>query len=242
MKNKIIFIHGFGVSKFSRGIFTDIEKYYSGGEHQFIYTDLNKVEYEDNKENITIKTPAEQALIIESVISDLKQQELIEQEKDKNINFKYTFICHSMGCVVVTFLNKILIPKNSKFIFLAPPTSNNLQKSIERYTVNPKNIIDLEKISILYRKDGSMTFIPKEFWKAREDLDYIKKYSEFAKFIEENSSGKIEIITAKQDEIIENSLETLEQLKNFAKVTEINGNHNFDNERENLTKTIIGII
>lgn len=267
-KLKIIFIHGFGVSKFSRGIFTDIEKYSPpnlGGEQaEFIYTDLNLVENIDGKENITIKTPQEQAKIIEEVVENLKQKEIEEQKINSNLKYKYIFICHSLGCVIATLLNKNKIPNNSKFIFLAPPTANDLEKTFDRYRINPINILDLNGISKLHRRDGSITFIPKEFWQARENLDYVESYRRLAKYLEQTTpallkqshpfvnegesenrtenKNKISIIIAKQDEVIENNEATINDLQTFAQVIEINGNHNFDNERENLAEKIKEII
>jgi hypothetical protein len=233
MKNKVIFIHGFGVSKGARGIFTDIEKYIP--QNEYIYTDLNIVENNDGKENITINTVNEQVEIIKKVVG---------KEIETNINTNYIFICHSMGCVIFSILyEKFLvgffasqkIPLTSiKVILLAPPVNNDLEKTFDRYRQKPENILDLNGLSKLFRRDGSITFIPKEFWESRKNINFLETYKKI-------KTLNPKIIIARQDEVIENSEENLNTLKYVGEVISIDGNHNFDKERENLAKTIINL-
>jgi hypothetical protein len=233
MKNKVIFIHGFGVSKGARGIFTDIEKYIP--QNEYIYTDLNIVENNDGKENITINTVNEQVEIIKKVVG---------KEIETNINTNYIFICHSLGCVIFSILyEKFLvgffasqkIPLTSiKVILLAPPVNNDLEKTFDRYRQKPENILDLNGLSKLFRRDGSITFIPKEFWESRKNINFLETYKKI-------KTLNPKIIIARQDEVIENSEENLNTLKYVGEVISIDGNHNFDKERENLAKTIINL-
>ncbi len=219
MQRKVIFIHGFGVKKDARGIFTDIQKNFSEDENfkdiKFIFTDLNMIHENGDLFLNPLDTQAE---II---------QKVYDSEKE---NSEITLICHSQGCVVASLMK---LDNVKKIFLLAPPTNNDLQRSIDRMRKRPGTIINLEDESVVVRSDGSKTSIPASYWENRKDLVYLNCYNSFSKnFKKEN----IKIILANQDEIVAN--DAVDSLEKIGEVFKIDGDHNFTKTRTELILTI----
>lgn len=200
MQKKIIFIHGFGVRKDARGMFTDIAN--ALPEFECILTDLNVV-YEDG--NTQLKPLGTQAQIIRKVFEKSGGDEI------------YVF-AHSQGCVVAALAD---LPNIKKVFLLAPPTNNDLDKTINNFKKRPGTEINLEGQSTLMRADGSKTFVPKEYWEERKKINYLEEYK---KLSEKNN---LVIILANEDEVVDNS--SKEDLKKLGVVDNVAANHNFEN-------------
>lgn len=216
---KIIFVHGFGVKKDARGIFTDIQKSFAEDKNfeniKFIFTDLNIIQ---KNGDLILNTLENQAEIM---------QKVYDREKE---NSEIYIVAHSQGCVVATLCN---LESLKKTFFLAPPTNNDLQKSIDRMKQRSGTIINLETDSIVERADGSKTIIPASYWKSREKLFYLDCYKNFS---EKVGKENLEIILAKQDEIVSN--DKILELEKMGDVIEIDGDHNFKNNRLRLAEII----
>jgi esterase/lipase len=136
-------------------------------------------------------------------------------------------VAHSQGCVVACLAN---LPRIKKIFFLAPPTNNDLIKSIENFKKRPGTVIDFSGDSILMRRDGSKTIVPASYWQDRESLNYLELYKKLSR------KNNLIIILAGQDDVVSN--ESSEVLSRLGKLVVIDGNHNFDNTRNLLAKTI----
>jgi hypothetical protein len=146
MKHKIIFIHGFGVEKDSRGMFSEISKFIEKKtEAECILFNLNK----KNKDGY---------VVVKSFSEQVKKIKLIyEENKDADI---VDLICHSQGCIVGAMAD---LKNIRKTIFLAPPVENDIKKTINYFSQNSLSKINLEGDSFLARRDGTFTVVPKIF-------------------------------------------------------------------------------
>lgn len=214
MKRKIIFVHGFGVRKDSRGMFTDIQKSLEVDENfkdvECVLTDLNIVEEGNN--DIKLNPLSVQAEILKKVYNR-------EKSPGKAGGNETILVCHSQGCVVAGIAD---LEGIEKIILIAPPTNNDLQKTINGFKNRPGTIVDINGESFLMRRDGSKTIVPKEYWSDRENLNYLEQYKKLGE------KNNLKIIIAKQDDVVAN--DCVEELKKIGEVVEIDGNHNFDRE------------
>lgn len=205
MKKNIFFVHGFWVRKDARWMFPDIENYFSqrDWDYNFFYTDLN--DFSKDGKDTFLKPLSEQAEILKNTLDENCEN------AEENI-----IIAHSQWCVVVSLLETSGF---SKIIFLAPPTNNDIDKTISNFEKRTWTIIDKQWISTLMRSDGNKTFVPAKYWDDRESLNYKELYKNISKI------HAISVIFASQDEIIENT--ALDNLGNFD-ISSIDGNHNFE--------------
>lgn len=197
-------------------MFTDIESYLleQSEEYNFFYTDLNDF-CEDGKDTF-LKPLSEQAEILGRVIKD----------NMSNLN-ENIIIAHSQWCIVTALLK----PDNiSKIVFLAPPTNNDIDKTIKNFETRPGTDINKQGVSILMRSDGNKTFVPAKYWKERQQYHYENLYRDL------KDTSRVSVIFAAQDELIKN--DALESIK-WYEIQTIDGNHNFDGEsRKTLVKYI----
>lgn len=204
----VIFVHGFGVMRDARGMFTDITNALTERGSKCVLFDLNT---KDEDGNILLSPFSKQVQI------------LINAYEDNKGNETY-IIAHSQGCVVTALAN---LPNIKKTIFLAPPTDNNAEKTISYFMKNPLTSIDLEGTSRLARRDGTFTLVPKEYWTEREQLDIAQTYKTYT------DRNKTVIVKATQDEVISN--EAFSKIFSDVEVVELEANHDFtDNARETL--------
>jgi len=206
----IYFVHGFWVQKDSRGMFPEIEKYLKNifSDIQFEYTELNHIC--ENGTDTKVLAFSQQAWILD---------EKLERSKEANFNI---IIAHSQGCVISSLL---INRKNiSLGIFLAPPSENDFSALLERMGKRPGSFIDVLWESILRRSDGSMSYIPAEYFSERSWIDYEEMYTYFRKNIPSY------LIQAKDDEIIQSdNISKLWYKETFL----IWWNHNFDDTLQN---------
>lgn len=216
MKHKILFVHGFGVKKDARGMFSEMRDSFERDTNiACTLVDLNTVENGSN--DIYLNPLSKQEEILKQVYGELASD-------DSTIDL----ICHSQGCVVGSMAK---LPNIRQVFLLAPPTDNDVEKTIHSFLERDGTKIDLMGESILMRKDGSRTFVPKEYWDEREGLDYITEYTALSK------RDKVTVILGKQDEVVSN--EKIAESLPDATVIIIDGNHNFEGpSRQELIEVI----
>lgn len=218
-KHKIIFVHGFGVKKDARGMFSEVKESLSK-EVKFkniesILVDLNTVT--DNSRDIYLNSLSKQAEILKSIY-----------KKEDEDECTFDLICHSQGCVVASIA---MLPNIRKIFFLAPPTNNDIQKTIDSFKERSGTKIDLTGESLLMRKDGSRTVVSKEYWSDRKGIDYLSEYRKLLDICD------IVVILGNQDETASN--EIIEQSLRNSTIIKIDGNHNFEGlSRISLINTI----
>lgn len=174
--SKIICVHGFGVKADGRGMFTDIAKNIS--EHDFVMFNLNEI---DEKGNVTVNSFKKQARILETQI--------------KNNPDADTLICHSQGCIVAGLAD---IQQIKKVIFLAPVQDLDTERFMSIFD-RPGAVIDLSGESTIPRRDGTTTYVGKEYVDIIKEIDVPSIYK--------NLIGKVNlvIVRATKDEILGNT-------------------------------------
>lgn len=216
--HKIIFIHGFGVTKNARGLFTDIAKAFEEKGIECILTDLNVV---DGSGNITLNTISKQVEIIQKVFqANYREGDIVD------------LTCHSQGCVVGAIAD---LPGIRKVVLMTPPTNNDLQKTLEFFKSRPDTIIDLEGDSYITRADGTRTIAHKEYWQDRQGMNYLDEYKNLAQH------NNVTTIIANQDEVVDNS--AVEELAKTTNLIHLDGDHNFTGHtRKALIKRLFEIL
>jgi hypothetical protein len=216
----VIFVHGFGVKKDARGMFTEIVDFLSSSKPDLrcVLVDLNIV---DNTNDIRMNPLSTQAEILEKVY-----------RKEVETGASIDVICHSQGCVVGSIAN---LPEVRKYIFLAPPTNNDIEKTIRAFSERPGTIINLEGESFFMRGDRSRTIVPKEYWDDREKIDYEKVYTDI------QSKQSVTVIVAGRDEVVSNTY--TREIFSQSNITTIDANHNFEGKsRRVLLETIASLL
>jgi hypothetical protein len=214
-KHIIIFSHGFGVKKDSRGLFPEIAQNLSGAESVFF--DYNTTD--DLKNEMRIQEFSKQVEILENTIN---------KTKTENPNAVIDLISHSQGGLIVGLLKPVGI---KKIILIAPPFSTKIDKKLKYYTSRPGTMIDFDGDSRLVRSDGSVSIVPKEYWAERSQVgDLCEIYNDLGKVTD------LTIIKAIGDEVLD--LEVSQNVTT-AKIIILNGDHDFSGEsRQLLLKTL----
>lgn len=209
----VIFVHGFGVMKDARGMFTDIANSLTQNGIKCVLIDLNT---KDGEGNILLSPFSKQVQILTSVYKENKTDETY-------------IIAHSQGCIVTALAN---LPDIQTTVFLAPPTDNNIEKTISYFKKNPLTEINLSDTSRLGRRDGTFTLVPKEYWVERESLDITKEYGNYL------SKNKTVVIKATNDEVISNN--QFSEIFSNTKTIEIEADHDFNGaSREKLVASCL---
>jgi hypothetical protein len=209
MNKYLVFSHGFGVKKDSRGLFSDIAKAFP--DYKPVMFNYNIISKSDN--TVTVRTLHQQAELL------LKQ---IKKITSKDPDAEIVVIAHSQGCVALALAK----PKLKQAVLMTPP-DNVSGKRVENYfSKYPGTSLEKDGTVRVPRKDGTVTRITKEFFKDITSVNALNEYSKLA-----NNTPSI-IIVAKDDEILRpvdfSSLpESVETLK-------INGDHNFTGQNRKL--------
>jgi len=209
----IIFSHGFGVRKDSRGMFTEIAEWFPN--YNCILFDYNQLPDENT---IVVSSLSDQAKELEVVLADHVKQ---------NPNAKFSIIAHSQGSIPAA----LVIQGNiDRIVLLAPSMSKDINKSIKYFMQYPGTHIDLEGESVLERRDGSRTIVPKEFWQDRQKYEPIDLYNQLTQ------KYKTTIVFADQDEVVSNAVENL---ASSIEQIHIDADHNFTGEARNELKSTL---
>jgi len=214
-KHFIIFSHGFGVKKDSKGLFPEIVKNLK--DITPIFFDYNIID--DHTNEMRIQEFSKQVKILENAIN---------KTKTENPNAVIDIISHSQGGLIVGLLKPLGIRKT---ILIAPPFSTKIDKKLKYYTSRPGTIIDFDGDSRLVRSDGSISILPKEYWAERSQVGDLREIY--------NDLGKVTdliIIKALDDEVLD--LDASQDVQT-AKIINLCGDHNFSGgSRELLLKTL----
>ena len=218
-KHVVIFSHGFGVRKDSRGMFSEIVA--ALPECECVLFDYNVRDEAANTE--TIKPLADQAKVFE---------EVLKQTRLEYPNAIIDIVTHSQGAVAPALVHPAGIRKT---ILLAPPFSLDANRTASWFIGRPGSNLDFGGISRLARRDGSTTLVPAAYWAGLSSIDPIALYDFFAEQTE------LTIITAKQDELIRRLGER--KLSDKIKVLDLDGDHNFTGEaRAGLVETVVKLL
>ena len=214
----IIFSHGFGVTRDSHGMFTEI-----GDELKneylvvkFDYTIVNK------EENWTKVFPySKQVEMLKAVY-----KYIYNEFKPLEINI----IAHSMGCLITGLAQ---LSNINKILLLASPPTAPYQRMKDYFAKRPETVIDESATSTIKRSDGSITYVESDFWHEMRDVNPPKMYKHLA------SKAEVFFVRALSDQVItEQDYENIRSIKEID-YNEIDGNHDFEGEaREKLIKLI----
>lgn len=213
-KKLIIFSHGFGVDKYSNGLFTDISKQLLENYACLFFW------YCKQKSETVVESPSQKDM--GSIV-----KELYEFYTKRYVFNEISIIAHSLGCTVIKTLNR----KNIKnMILISPQVKNRYKPFIERYKSRYPDF-DEKKDNYLPRTDGTKTLIHPEF------LLELKKNKPVDVLLKLRAENKV-FIQALDDEIIKDDFSVLEE--KGMRVIKLNGSHNF--EDKNNRKILIAII
>ena len=177
---KILFIHGFGVMKDARGMFTDLADSLHDDGYESILIDLNDT---DEAGNLVVSDFSEQVRRVREV-----------WDKERR-NCDLRIVAHSQGCIIAALAD---LPDISKTILLTPPTESSGEEILDYFRSKPATEINLAGFSKLARSDGSFTIVPASYWIEKDSVDTTGLYQ---KFTEQNS---VEVVRATNDEVISN--------------------------------------
>ncbi len=210
MKHTVLFVHGFGVMKDARGMFTDIVSNLPE-DYECILIDLNT-----KIGNTVFLNPFS------------KQVEVLKNARQNTGVEAVDLVCHSQGCVVAALAN---LPNLRKTIFLAPALESSSEKTIEYFSRNPETKIDKDNISTLARRDGTFTSVPSVYWKEKENLNLTEIYTNYLK------THDTYVVKASHDEVVLKDNNKI--CFDTSRVIELGADHDFRNEsRGKLVATV----
>ncbi len=218
----VVFVHGFGMKRDSRGFFTEIGDSLKDN-YLVVKFDLCKVIPEENATlTYSFSTQAEMLKkVVEYLNSTFNPDEI-------------NIIAHSMGCLVTGMAS---IGNINNTILLCSPPSKRFRAMQDYFSHKPGTEFNLDGISRVKRSDGSWTLIDSSFW---HDLKSVNP-PELIENMSLNSATYF--IRALQDDVItDESYDEIKSLKEV-KYLELPGDHNFKGEdREDLVKQINEIL
>lgn len=206
----ILFSHGFGVKKDSRGMFTEIANNFS--KYTPVMFDYNRIS--GDGQEVAVEPYSKQAIVLKSEL--LK---IYKQDKTAEV----TLIGHSQGCIIPCLLRSI---KLQKAILLAPPLRVG-----SKMRANQKAQFEADGSIRIPRKDGTTTIVTKAFIEELDDASPEGLYKDLASRVDTT------IIVANQDEILKYN--DFSSMDNLVSIIMIDGDHNFTGDnREGLIKTL----
>lgn len=171
---QIIFSHGFGVQRDDRGLFTDIAAAFP--EYQAHMFDYNIVY---NNGDMTVRPLVEQAEILEAELA--------------KIGDDVRLVAHSQGCIVAALAD---ISKVQSVIFLAPPDAISVSQMTKVFGTRAKGGLKFNGTTEITRRDGSTTYVPKEYWDKLDNIDVLGLFENLSRL------HNLTIIRATEDEIL----------------------------------------
>jgi len=202
----VIFSHGFGVRRDSRGMFTEL----AGRLEKdnlivlFDYVDI------DQDGNTTAYPFSKQVEMLKDVIEYIREQQTLKE---------ISIVAHSQGCVIVGLVS----PKDiNKILLVAGPTSAPGQRMKEYFSQREGTEIHEEGVSKIVRSDGTLTFIPPEYWQEASETNPAAAYLRLPK------ESKVYFIRARQDQVvIREDYSSIKSSQNIGYI-ELDGNHDFE--------------
>ncbi len=218
-KHVVIFSHGFGVRKDSGGFFTEIAAAILDAE--VVFFDYN--EFDETNNTLTVRPFSENIKTLQVVIEE--QQKIYP-------NATIDIVCHSQGAIIASLLKPVGI---RKMIFIAPPMSMDIERSLSRYRAVPCAEINFEGTSKVPRRDGTTMLIPKEYWDERSLIaPPLELYNAMARLTD------LTVIAANQDTILELSVVGIDE---GIHIVALDGGHEFtDDARYGLIEAVAGLL
>lgn len=195
--SSIVFSHGFGVRKDSRGMFTDIAQALSNFECDlFDYNEL--LEGGD----VRVRPFSEQVKILNDHIVGAGDEDI-------------TLICHSQGCVIASLADTSNV---GKIILLAPPTELSVEHFMQVFGSREGIARDSDGTLAIPRTDGTTTFVGRDYLDELTGVDVLAGYQKLADLHD------VTIVRATTDNILgETSFDGLVNVK----IIDIEADHDF---------------
>lgn len=176
----ILFVHGFGVKRDSRGLFTEIEKLF-----------INKAisirgDFIDTEKSVT------RALPISTQANRLTT--IMQYTNQKFHPKRIVYIGHSQGALVIAKA----FPTNSTVYLLAPPLMDAPSEhfALTEGWKRPGSHLDISNESRLMRSDKSITLVGADFWSDFETYHPGELYSRL------NKQNTLHILFAEHDQVL----------------------------------------
>lgn len=178
-KPTILYSHGFGVRKDSRGLFTDIAEALPDYRHDmFDYC----TEHPDDPGSIVIPPLSQQA--------ERFKKQLALQPPDTDI----TIIAHSQGCVVACMAD---VPANvRRIILLAPPMSLSADRITSLFGAREGSVINKDGLSKLARSDGTYTYLEPAYWAELSRTNPVDLFNRVAQ------QTQVDLVIAEHDDVL----------------------------------------
>lgn len=217
-KRAVVFVHGFGVKRDSRGLFTQIGEALND---KYLVVRFDLVEILQSENATKVFPISTQAQMLKQVIVYVKNELGCR---------KIDIIAHSLGCLVTGWLS----PNNiSKSILLASPVEPPYARMKAYFELRADTEFNEEGTSRIKRSDGSWTLVDQGFWRDIKSIDPAMIYTELA------VKTDLYFVRAMQDQVItENNYDEIKAIVDLSYI-ELNGDHNFSNDdRSALINTI----
>lgn len=159
----VVMVHGFGVKRDSRGLFTDLEAQVAGSMLSI------RGDFSEIRGTSTRAIP---------VTQQVERLDRVLSFTHENFNpKKLVYVGHSQGCIVIAKKH----PTDSTVILLAPPILPPYEQFIQTPGWGrPGSHLDTEGESRLMRSDGSVTEVGADFWQDFRTVDPKALYTELA--------------------------------------------------------------
>lgn len=210
---KVIFSHGFGVQKDSRGMFTDIADALSGFDCDLF--DYNEVLAGGD---VRVRPLSEQIEILNAHIA-------------ASVEEKITLVCHSQGCVVAGLADTTHV---GKVVLLAPPVEMSVKRFMRKFGSREGVRQEASGALLIPRSDGTTTYIGQSYLAELDATEPMESYQRLA------DAHDVTIIRATADHILGQT--SFKSLRNV-KLVDIKADHDFTGEaRQELIKRIVEIV
>lgn len=152
---KIVFSHGFGVRKDSRGMFTNIAEALAGFECDlFDYNELL------SDGDVIVRPLSKQAKLLNEHIAAADEEDVM-------------LICHSQGCIVAGLADTSRV---GKVILLAPPTEVSMDRFMREFGSREGVKRENDGTLAIPRSDGSTTYIGADYLTELDTIDVLEGY------------------------------------------------------------------
>lgn len=173
-------------------------------EVEHILFDYNEIDMKRN--TMTVIPLEQQARRLEAQLNAL----------DDGTQKVIDIVAHSQGCVVAALAR----PSNvRRVVCITPPDSLDIDRMVRTFDSRPGSHINLEGESLIPRRDGTTTVIPKEYWQSLR-LDVPSLYNRLADLAE-----KVTFYLANDDEVLGPT--NFDHIDKRIELIQLDGGHNF---------------
>jgi len=219
----VIFSHGFGVRRDSRGMFTQLG---SVLESDFLVVRFDYDSIDQERKKNFVHPYHVQTIILDKVIAFISQT---------FFHPEINIVAHSQGCFIVGLAQ---LPHIHRVILNSSPTASPYERVVERLQQRNPTGYKQSGVNVFPRSDGSTTYFDAEFWPEMKAIRPTELYTQLANITD------LWFIRALNDEIVtDGQYDALRRNANLHYL-EIPGNHNFsdDGDRKNWLVTIKSIL